>query len=535
MLRSDGQIRGFILALILIWGGAVFFRLGGLPFTGADEPRYARIAEEMQADGRWVTPVLEGRPWLEKPPLYYWITIPWFAAAGPSEAAARTGPALCALISALAVFFLGARFRSAGTGFLASCILLTSIGIPAFGRSASTDMPFTACLTVSLSFLAAAAAGRGYPRWKTALGYVFLGLAVLAKGPVALVLIAGIAALFWTLDDRGGSLRRMLVPEGLVLTLAVAAPWFVLAFQQNGYSFITTFLINHNLARYVSDIHHHTQPVYYFVPVLLGLLFPWSGWLAALWPGSISARLRAWRDWDPMILFLTCWFLVPFVFFSLSKAKLAGYILPSIPPLALLLAAGLQGCFRTPGPNRRLKTAAWIQIALSAGVAAAFPMVLRQRYGGDWKDGIPLALAVFLPAVASLWAALRLKWRVAVGATAFQGLLLIITLTQAAFPVLAQHHSTRDISRLALAAREAAEPIVTYRFFHHTFFYYTRYEGGRQLMDAPDLVRFAGEHRRFLVVTEAKREEEVREAGGLAVAVRGRQGRLLLLEIKKPE
>ncbi len=530
MQKSAGHGRGYILALILVWAVTVVLRLGGLPFTGPDEPRYARIAEEMLAEGRWVTPVLEGKPWLEKPPLYYWLTIPWFALAGISETAARTGPALCALLTALAIFFLGSRIRSPGTGFLAACILLTCIGIPAFGRNATTDMPFTACMTVSLALLAARA-GSETPAWHPILAYAFLGMAVLAKGPVAFILAAGILVVFWTLDDRGGALRRLAVPQGTVIALAVAVPWFILVFDQNGYSFIATFLINHNLARYVSDIHHHTQPVYYFIPVLLGLLFPWSGWLAALWPGSPVKRLKAWRDWDPALLFLLCWFAVPFVFFSLSRAKLAGYILPAIPPLALLLAARLRDGFDKAGPNRRLAVSAWIQIVLSAGVAAAFPIVWRQRYGGEWTDGIPLAAATLLPAVAALWMALKGKWRIAVGATALQGLLLIFALTtQSGFPFLARYHSTRDISRMALAARQAAEPIVTYRFFHHTFFYYTGYEGGQPLADKDELRRFAGEHPRFLVVTEAKREEEIRETG-LQAEAKGRQGKLVLLEI----
>src|SRR5512137_422839 len=106
-----------LLALISI--GSLFFRIGSLPLSGADEPRYARIAQEMYERADWITPSLEGKPWLEKPPLYYWLTIPLYAIFGGNEISARLGPALCAFITALAVFWLGAKLGTRLTGLLA--------------------------------------------------------------------------------------------------------------------------------------------------------------------------------------------------------------------------------------------------------------------------------------------------------------------------------------------------------------------------------------------------------------------------------
>ena len=96
-----------LIILIAISSGSLFFHLGSLPLTGADEPRYARIAQEMHERGAWITPELEGKPWLEKPPLYYWITSPLYSIFSSPETASRVGPALCALIAALAIFWVG--------------------------------------------------------------------------------------------------------------------------------------------------------------------------------------------------------------------------------------------------------------------------------------------------------------------------------------------------------------------------------------------------------------------------------------------
>src|SRR3989442_6289779 len=201
-----------LLALVALAAVTLCFRLGSLPFVGADEPRYARVAEELHEAGRWVTPLLEGRPWLEKPPFCYWITSPFVAVLGPGETAARLGPVLSGLAALLATLWLGRRLFGPEAGFYAALILATSVGFVAFGRSASTDMPLAACLTVALSLLGAAAVEPTFPRLGVTLACVFLGLAGLAKGPVALVVAAGAAALFWWLDEREGTLARWRLP-----------------------------------------------------------------------------------------------------------------------------------------------------------------------------------------------------------------------------------------------------------------------------------------------------------------------------------
>jgi 4-amino-4-deoxy-L-arabinose transferase-like glycosyltransferase len=517
------------LLLLLLFFATVLFRIGALPLTGADEPRYARVAEEMWRAGQWVTPLLEGRPWLEKPPLYYWITIPHYAVLGPTETAARLGPAFCLLISSLTVWWLGRRLVNPLAGLYAGTILLTAVGFVAYGRSASTDMPFVACLTISLALFCFATINTGGVSWALVGGYTFLGLAVLAKGPVTVVLVIGTLSLFWWLDEHGGAIRKLRVLPGLLIATVVAVPWFVLAFRDNGFAFISVFFINHNLMRYVTDIHHHAQPFYYYIPVFLGFLFPWSGWLPLLSQGIHRGTLSARREWNRMELFLACWCIFPLIFFSLSESKLSGYVLPSLPAVALLLGSRLSAVQR----DRPFTFALWFYIGVSVTTAAALVAVFQIRYEGRWQTGLLLAIIALLPALTVWWRGLRGRTKLLAALTLLHGLTLIIGAVQFSFPVLGAYHSTRDIARQALAVREGREPIVTYLFFHHTLNYYTDYQITGDLKEPQAVSRFAQSNPSFLLVTETHRVGDIYNLEGLTVSAKGTQGKLRLFRLSR--
>ena len=518
-----------LILLLAISTITLFFRLGSLPLTGADEPRYARIAQEMHDRGGWVTPTLEARPWLEKPPLYYWLPIPFYSVFLSPETAARIAPALCALTSALAIFWLASACVSRMAGLLSAAILLTSLGLAGFGRSASTDMPFTCCFTLAMAVLAAAV--REDIGVKALFAYIFMGLAILAKGPVALVLAAGIGLSFWLLHERGGVLRRWHIVTGILLAAAVSIPWFWLAFRENGFAFISTFFINHNLARYVTDIHHHSQPFYYYLPVLLALVFPWSGWLAALISKSPLKALRRWREWDPLTVFLALWFLVPVVFFSLSGSKLAGYILPSLPPLALLLGIRVSRWMESAAEPSGLRPAMWIQLFLSLGMAIAAPVFFNKDYGGHLDVGLILSKAILVPAIFAFVFGLRGRVRHAFVATALQGVLLLFAVTQFAFPVLGAYHSTREIAHRALEGQGGGEPLVTYPFFHPTLNYYTGYQTGAKIDTPEGLRQLAKQHRTALVVTKTANAQSLATLEGVAVTPLYSQANFRLLRL----
>ncbi len=522
---------GSCLLLTVLAAGTLFVQLGRLPLVGSDEPRYARIAGEMMLENRWVTPTLEGRPWLEKPPLYYWLTIPVFRMAGQSETAARLGPALAALWTAFVLYWLGGALWSRLAGLIGASALLTMVGFAAFGRSASTDMPMAACMTTFLAVLAAAAVRDDEPRWKVVVGYAFLGLAILAKGPVALILAGGIGACYWALRDRW-DLRRWHPVAGLAIALAVALPWFWLAFRQNGFGFILVFFINHNLARYVTDIHHHTQPFYYYVPVILGLIFPWTAWLLFSIPGSMPRVLRNWREWRPASLFLGCWILFPLLFFSISRSKLPGYVIPVLPAIALLIGVKVRRLDRGEARHRGAAWP-WLTHLCRPRSESVFLLVLRARYGAGWLPGALIGVLTLLPALAGAVAALRGRWRAAVAATTVQGLVSVIAFVVIASPYLAVTLSARDIALAALSNRSPGEEIGTYKYFHHTLDYYTAYQVVSDLEDPAALEQFARQRRQFLVVTQEQWIPEIEHAVCCTIDELAAQGRLRLLRLTR--
>ena len=189
-------------------------------------------------------------------------------------------------------------------------------------------MPLVAGFTIAV--VAAHQASRGYSfEWALAAGGG-LGLAVLAKGPVALVLFGGIFV-FYALLTQAYPWTWKQTLLGLLAFLAAVVPWYGLVWLRNGPDFVATFWLNHHLARFLTSIHHHSHPFWYYIPVLLIGFFPWVFFLfssAARLMRNRASALRLHRE----EVFLWVWFVVPFVFFSASGSKLAGYILPALPP-----------------------------------------------------------------------------------------------------------------------------------------------------------------------------------------------------------
>ena len=353
------------LALIAFCGFLFVLGLQIVGLLGADEPRYAQVAREMLARHDWVTPVLYGHPWLEKPPLYYWgAMLAYKGAGGVSDTAARLPTAV--LTSLLIIFIYGwaRRFRP-GMQLNAALITASAAIVVGFGRSASTDMPLTVMFTIAMLLWYGWYAS---PKRAPLLAfYVFLALATLAKGPVAIFLAAVIILLFAALRRDGRLLLRTLSPIGIALYLAVAAPWFI-AVQHANPEFFRTFFLQHNLERFGSNLYHHPQPFWFYVPVTLLALVPWTVFVVA----AVVDAIRDWRfsteqpaGQEDLRTYLAIWFLVPVIFFSLSHSKLPGYILPAIPAGTILLAD-----FIWRREQKQLKPSMWM-IALHALLSAA--------------------------------------------------------------------------------------------------------------------------------------------------------------------
>jgi len=411
-LRDDKQYRERarrstdLIALIAFCGFLYFAGLQVIGLLGADEPRYAQIAREMLARHDWVTPVLFGQPWLEKPPLLYWgEMLAYKAAGGVSGWAARLPSAVLCTLMVLFIYVWARRFRR-GMQLDAALITAASVLIIGFGRGASTDMPLTATFTIAMLSWYGWYESQNRA-WLLAF-YAFAGLGTLAKGPVAVFLAGLIVVAFAALRRDWRLVLRTLWLPGIMLYLAVVLPWFI-AVQRANPEFFRVFILEHNLARYTTDAFRHKQPFWYFLPVALLGLLPWTVFV-------ITALVDAVRDWrfsvsepqgkEDLRTFLALWFLLPIVFFSLSQSKLPGYILPAIPAGTILLAD-----FVLRREEAGDKPSLWLTLvhgllcAALLDAAFIFPVKLAQESMTTPRTVVAAALAVI--ALLMIWIGLR--------------------------------------------------------------------------------------------------------------------------------
>jgi 4-amino-4-deoxy-L-arabinose transferase-like glycosyltransferase len=348
-----------------------FYGLGRFGLVGADEPRYAQVAREMLERRDWITPVLGGQPWLEKPPLYYWQAMLAYSLYGVSDAAARVPSAFDATLLVLAVYIFLRRFRP-GVELDGALIAASCAGVVGFARAAGTDMPLASAFSVGmLAWWAWRESGK---RVYLAAFYFFLALGTLAKGPVAPFLAALIIGLYAAAARKFRVIAKTFWLPGVALFCAVSLPWYF-AVQMRNPDFFRVFFLQHNLERFSSNVYHHRAPFWYYLPVTLLALVPWTVFVLAAcvesvrlwWAGRSSITSTNENCELRFRIFLLLWLIVPVAFFSISQSKLPGYILPAVPAGALLLADYLRQHLQ----QEKAETPAKWLVALHALLAGA--------------------------------------------------------------------------------------------------------------------------------------------------------------------
>ena len=294
----------------------------------------------MVETGDYVVPHLDYVRYFEKPPLLYWATALSFRVFGLSEWSARLPNALAALVTVLLLYAGVARWFTRDAALLSAIMLISSFGFFTMARILTIDMLLSCALFLSLIFFY-----DFYRQKKTMALYLFyacLALATLAKGPVAPVLVGLSLLVFLLLERRVSFLRDLLSLKGILVYVLLMAPWFV-AIALREKEFLWFFFVDQNFLRFLTQKHNRSGPVYYFVPILFGGLFPWSIFIP-------RAVVTFWRTKE-LRLFLI-WFFVVFLFFSLSGSKLPPYILPAFPALAILLGCLFHDRAGQPTPGR---------------------------------------------------------------------------------------------------------------------------------------------------------------------------------------
>jgi len=416
---AEGAVFLTFAVFFLAYGLTPLLGGDGLGLVGADEPRYAQIAHEML--GRFdsahtlsdrlsacVTPYLYGRPWLEKPALYYWRAMFTFQEFGVHDWSARLPSTSFALVMAALIYLHMRRFR-AGGHLDAALITVACAGIISFARGASTDMQMAAPLAIGLlGWYAWYETGSKF--WLFDI-YFFTGVATLAKGPVAPFLAGLILCSFAYVRREWSILRKTIWWPGIVLYFAMVLPWFVAVQHQNP-TFFREFFLEHNLERFATDRYQHVQPFWYYLVVIILAMMPWTVIAGRAVVDGILTSVAEWRlrrlnprrrapnrPGDAFPEFLVLWALIPIIFFTFSRSKLPGYILPSVPPLAILTGDYL---FRRRGPGLNR----WVLLghAVLCGIMTVFALLL------PWfvahPGAVPPGTAMGIAALSGIGAAL---------------------------------------------------------------------------------------------------------------------------------
>lgn len=377
-LKSKRNLFFVVLLTVLVAG--YLLPLGNHPLMDPDEGRYSEIPREMTESGDFVTPKLNYVKYFEKPAFLYWANAVAFKAFGETEFASRISVALCALLGIAAAALLAAYMYGNLAGWFAAVVCGSSLLYFAIGTLNITDMPLSFFLTLAMA--AFYVAQREDSKRFYLLFYAACALAVLTKGLVGVVLPGAIIFVYILVTKKWRLFYKPLYVPAIVLFFLITVPWFWLVCRANP-DFFRFFFIQEHFQRYLTKMHDRYEPFWFFIPMIIAGVLPWTAFL----PGFFSKRsvLRAPSDelQRDANRYLVIWFAVIFLFFSASDSKLIPYIVPCIPPLAILIAAEIDRMARDGEAHGRPVLA----LALTAGLFGA-ALIVYPFTGGyvDWNS-----------------------------------------------------------------------------------------------------------------------------------------------------
>jgi 4-amino-4-deoxy-L-arabinose transferase-like glycosyltransferase len=424
-----------IIWICLISFIAFIWHLGSIGLVDETEPLFAEAARQMTETGDWITPYFNGVTRFDKPPLIYWLMAIAYQTIGVNEWAVRLPSALAAIALTVMGFYTLKQFGFPSpaaaetatapnlprhttrqqwlTAWIGAAMIALNTHTLVWARTGVSDMLLSGCMgTALLAFFcgyAQPARPQVQARWYLAF-YVLAALAVLAKGPVGIVLPVLIIGAFLLYVGNGWTvLREMRLLRGGLIFLAIAVPWYVLVIQANGQEYIDSFFGYHNFERFTQVVNRHDAPWYfYFFAVLVGFA-PWSLYL----PVAI-ARLRIWQrtHWQQqpraahLSLFALSWLAVIFSFFTIAVTKLPSYVLPLMPAAAILVALLWSEQMTRPRLSRSVLITGIVNTVFLAALAGAV------LYSPNWMGGDPamqnlpevIRQSGILPWGAAVWA-----------------------------------------------------------------------------------------------------------------------------------
>ena len=491
------------LLILLLAAACLFFAgLGRLPLLEPDEGRNAEVAREMLASGDWITPHYDTLPYLDKPAVFFWQVAASFRVFGVSEWAARLPSALMALATMLLVWLLGRRMFGDRAGLRAGLVFASSPLALGLAHFVTFDMTLTFFVTLALVSFRVAEESRFQRRAPDMILFAAMGIATITKGPVGFLLPLLSILVYKAVSGDIGGLKRLRWGLGVIVFLAVALPWFILASVRNP-GFPRYAFWQESILRFTTGHVHRTGSIFYYIPVYFAGFFPWS---MVLFFVALN-RLRRWKalrqEQHRATLFLLSWAGVVFVFFSISRSKLPAYFLPALVPLSILIGYAWSKLDGVGLPRVDWLTASFAALMLVGFVMAALPQLA--NYVRNWRrltsnlppgaaglvSGTLLYSGLILVALAVLGRIVTRRRRPAWQWVTF--ILLVSAtplLTLRSIPALklyADGVSSRRLAETILASRERDLPIYGYYYFRTGLGFYLQRPIGLVTEDGDEL------------------------------------------------
>ena len=509
--------------MVLLAALSFFAGLGRGAITDADEAFYAESAREMVASGDWLTPSYNFEPRFQKPALYYWFTAATYLIAGPSEFAARVWSAFAGLGLVLVTAAAGRRWFDEDIAFLSGAIVATSFGYFAMARMALPDLPLTLFITSSIyAALVAMLDNERHPRQWLLLAAAIAALGFMTKGPVAIIIPLIVVAPIVLIERRSTNLEFSDIVLAGLLFVALALPWYVAMWVRHGNAYIAGFFVGDNYERFATARFNDPRPWWFYLPVVAGGLLPWTP-LMIVWLSPLLQFLGRRRDIGTLDLRLLLWAAVPLVFYTLSVGKQPRYVLPVLPPLALLLAGSiiertrewrsLDGARVRPRPNRAVVFGCALSGLFLVGLAYSIFRI--QSLFVDVGDALTLTAvgAIGIAGLIVIVVSFTTAWRAAPALLAFAA---AITFAVLPWGVLsgARDSAVSQAAELVKNANGDRRPIGTYGVLVRNLVFYT---GLKQtdLINDDHLAAFVTQNPKALVVLPLEDFERVARERGI--------------------
>ncbi|MBI4263632.1 MAG: glycosyltransferase family 39 protein [Acidobacteria bacterium] len=508
-----------VLSLTVLALLTFFLGLGRQAITDSDEAFYAEAAREMVESGDWLTPHFNYEDRWQKPILYYWLTAAAYLVVGPTEWAARLWSALAGLGLTLLTWRAARRLtRRDEAAWLAGAIVATCYGCFAMARLALPDLPLAFCITLGV--------WAALERWWLVAGLA-AGLGFLLKGPVALAVPAAVLLPIWWRERSTHPVRLRDIAAAAAVFAVVGLPWYVAMTLEHGPAYLQSFFVADNFERFAMGRFNEPRPVWFYLPIVVGGMIPWAMYLLVLPWRSVAEVVGGRRALSDEEWRLLLWALVPLIFFTISVGKQPRYILPVLPPLAILAGRSIAERIQRadPSASRDLVSATWLTAALY-GVLAVLLFRARALFvtASPWLTAAAIGVIVLGAAVLA-WLAATRRWSRLPTAMAASAAALMLSVQFGALAGV-RPEPVEQMAALVRAHRAAAEPVGQYQVFVRNLVFHLGFPQV-DLFDEARALDFLKSRERVLLVVRASDLPRLESISGVTTR---RIGKVLYLD-----